>query len=129
MFLTFIFKVWIDAATQIFFSLGPGFGTLMAFSSYNKFHNNCYRFLKIANYIKENEIKNYFTDCLLFNFRDAIITSSVNCMTSFVAGFVIFSVLGYMAQMMNKDVSIVAADGIFSLKNSCEISNNFLIHF
>jgi hypothetical protein len=30
-----------------------------------------------------------------------------------VAGFVIFSVLGYMAQMMNKDVSIVAADGIF----------------
>lgn len=85
--------------------------------------------MKIANYIKENEIKNYFTDCLLFNFRDAIITSSVNCMTSFVAGFVIFSVLGYMAQMMNKDVSIVAADGIFSLKNSCEISNNFLIHF
>uniref|UniRef100_A0A8D2IBB2 Transporter n=1 Tax=Urocitellus parryii TaxID=9999 RepID=A0A8D2IBB2_UROPR len=77
-------KVWIDAAAQIFFSLGPGFGVLLAFASYNKFNNNCY--------------------------QDALVTSLVNCMTSFVSGFVIFTVLGYMAEMRNEDVSEVAKD-------------------
>ncbi|KAG8520103.1 Sodium-dependent serotonin transporter, partial [Galemys pyrenaicus] len=77
-------KVWVDAAAQIFFSLGPGFGVLLAFASYNKFNNNCY--------------------------QDALVTSMVNCMTSFVSGFVIFTVLGYMAEMRNEDVSEVAKD-------------------
>ncbi|XP_053562117.1 sodium-dependent serotonin transporter [Bombina bombina] len=77
-------EVWVDAAAQIFFSLGPGFGVLLAFASYNKFHNNCY--------------------------QDAMITSTVNCMTSFMSGFVIFTVLGYMAEKRNLDVSEVAKD-------------------
>uniref|UniRef100_A0A8C0F8I6 Transporter n=1 Tax=Bubo bubo TaxID=30461 RepID=A0A8C0F8I6_BUBBB len=77
-------EVWVDAAAQIFFSLGPGFGVLLAYASYNKFHNNCY--------------------------QDALVTSTVNCVTSFVSGFVIFTVLGYMAEMRNEDVSEVAKD-------------------
>lgn len=35
--------IWVDGAKQIYFSLGPGFGTLMALSSYNKFNHNCRR--------------------------------------------------------------------------------------
>uniref|UniRef100_A0A8C8E389 Transporter n=1 Tax=Oryzias sinensis TaxID=183150 RepID=A0A8C8E389_9TELE len=78
-------KVWIEAATQICFSLGVGFGVLIAFSSYNKFSNNCY--------------------------RDAIITSSINSLTSFFSGFVVFSFLGYMSHKHNVALDKVARDG------------------
>ncbi|VDN11637.1 unnamed protein product [Dibothriocephalus latus] len=78
-------KVWNAAASQIFFSLGPGFGVLLALSSYNKFRNNCY--------------------------GDAMLTSFINCATSFLSGFVVFSVLGHMCYRMKKEMSKVANEG------------------
>nr|XP_056718357.1 sodium-dependent noradrenaline transporter [Euleptes europaea] len=77
--------VWIDAATQIFYSLGAGFGVLIAFASYNQFDNNCY--------------------------RDALLTSTVNCCTSFISGFAIFSILGYMAHKSKVKIQDVATEG------------------
>lgn len=49
-----------------------------------------------------------FFVCVLY--RDAIVTSLVNCLTSFVSGFVIFTVLGYMAEQRNVNVEDVARD-------------------
>jgi solute carrier family 6 noradrenalin transporter-like protein 2 len=34
--------VWIDAAIQVFFSIGVGFGVHLTYASFNKFNNNCY---------------------------------------------------------------------------------------
>ena len=37
-------RVWGDAASQIFYSLGPAWGILITYGSYNKFHSNCHRY-------------------------------------------------------------------------------------
>ncbi|KAM3609479.1 uncharacterized protein V6R79_015560 [Siganus canaliculatus] len=69
-------KVWREAATQVFFALGLGFGGVIAFSSYNKRDNNCH--------------------------FDAVLVSFINFFTSVLATLVVFAVLGFKANLMNR---------------------------
>ncbi|XP_059151400.1 sodium- and chloride-dependent GABA transporter 2-like [Physella acuta] len=78
-------KVWIDAGTQIFFSTSVGLGTLTSLGSYNKFHHNSY--------------------------RDSLVYTLVNSGTSILAGFVVFSVLGFMAKQQGKAIADVVGSG------------------
>ncbi|KAF6101171.1 solute carrier family 6 member 20 [Phyllostomus discolor] len=64
-------KAWINAATQIFFSLGLGFGSLIAFASYNEPSSNCQ--------------------------RHAVVVSLINSATSIFASVVTFSIYGFKA--------------------------------
>ncbi|KAM9391731.1 sodium-dependent neutral amino acid transporter B(0)AT2 [Pholidichthys leucotaenia] len=65
-------QVWRQAATQVFFALGLGYGSVIAYSSYNQVHNNCH--------------------------RDALMVSGINFMTSLLASLVVFVVLGFRAK-------------------------------
>ncbi|RXN12819.1 sodium-dependent neutral amino acid transporter B(0)AT2-like protein [Labeo rohita] len=70
-------QVWRQAATQVFFALGLGYGSVIAYSSYNPVHNNCH--------------------------RDAIMVSGINFMTSVLASLVVFVVLGFRAKNIALD--------------------------
>ncbi|KAL3859741.1 hypothetical protein ACJMK2_009939 [Sinanodonta woodiana] len=69
--------VWLDAATQIFYSFGLAFGCLIAFASYNPVRSN---------FVKE-----------------AIIVSIADFLTSIFTAVVVFSILGYKATMAYED--------------------------
>ncbi len=77
---------WVNAASQIFFSLGIGFGGLITLGSFNEFDNSCH--------------------------LDAIAVALLNCATSFFAGLVIFSFLGYMAKSIGQPIEEVVHQGV-----------------
>ncbi|CAK8675192.1 unnamed protein product [Clavelina lepadiformis] len=78
-------QVWLDAATQVFYSYALCKGMLITMGSYNKYHYNSY--------------------------RDCIILSVLNSGVSFIAGLAIFSVLGFMAKEQGIDIKEVAESG------------------
>ncbi|KAK6053175.1 Sodium:neurotransmitter symporter family protein, partial [Cooperia oncophora] len=70
----------------VFYSYGVGFGALIALGSHNKFNHNC--------------------------FRDAFIMCVINGCTSILAGFVVFSILGYMSVIAQKDIADIVKPGV-----------------
>ncbi|KAM4631101.1 sodium-dependent neutral amino acid transporter B(0)AT3-like [Polymixia lowei] len=85
-------QVWLDAATQIFFSLSVAFGGLIAFSSYNSEKNNCE--------------------------RDAVLVGVINSATSIYASIPIFSILGFKA---NSNYNSCIKSNILALTNQFDI--------
>ncbi|XP_072889543.1 sodium-dependent neutral amino acid transporter B(0)AT2-like [Hemitrygon akajei] len=69
-------QVWRQAATQVFFALGLGFGSVIAYSSYNSRTNNCH--------------------------FDAYLVSFINFFTSIFATLVVFAVLGFRANVLTQ---------------------------
>nr|XP_002126250.1 sodium- and chloride-dependent transporter XTRP3-like isoform X2 [Ciona intestinalis]XP_009858932.1 sodium- and chloride-dependent transporter XTRP3-like isoform X1 [Ciona intestinalis] len=67
---------WLDALTQIFFSIGLGQGTYIAFASYTTTHNNC-----------------------IF---DTIFVATVNSFTSLFVALIVFGVMGFKAVANSK---------------------------
>lgn len=78
-------KVWVTAASQVFNSVGIAFGSLIAFSSYNKFRGPLVR------------------DTLLVTLADAGV--------SMLCGLAVFAVLGNLAHQQGQTVAEVVADG------------------
>ncbi|KAM8841257.1 sodium-dependent neutral amino acid transporter B(0)AT3-like isoform 2-T2 [Spinachia spinachia] len=85
-------QVWLDAATQIFFSLSVAFGGLIAFSSYNKERNNC-------------EL-------------DAVLVGVINSATSLYGAIPIFAILGFKA---NSAYNSCVKENILALTNHFEL--------
>jgi len=86
--------VWMDAAGQIFYSLGVGFGSLTLFSSGNPSKNNCY--------------------------MDAIMVALGNCATSLWASIIMFSFFGFKA---NYKVNKCDLDRLAALAGNSSITN------
>uniref|UniRef100_A0AAQ5X6B5 Solute carrier family 6 member 15 n=1 Tax=Amphiprion ocellaris TaxID=80972 RepID=A0AAQ5X6B5_AMPOC len=94
-------KVWREAATQVFFALGLGFGGVIAFSSYNKRDNNCH--------------------------FDAVLVSFINFFTSVLATLVVFAVLGFKANIMNSKCVALNTNKIVELLGN-GIEQNLIPH-
>ena len=99
--------IWSKAGSQIFFSLSLGYGSQLALSSYNQFDNNT----QVSNNYSNNAVIISPSSPPDFLQRDAVLIGVFNSLTSIYAGFVVFSILGFLAGP-DGDVGEVVKSGI-----------------
>lgn len=99
-------QTWLKAGSQIFFSLGVGYGCLIVFASYLPSNNNCH--------------------------RDAVSVSLINCGTSLFAAVVLFPVFGSIGKKKYKEClpkRIAQAVIALGLGNDTDIYDQDKINF
>ncbi|XP_060076351.1 sodium- and chloride-dependent glycine transporter 2-like [Ylistrum balloti] len=79
------FQVWFEAAVQAFFSLGPAWGGVLTMASFSDFKNK--------------------------TLHDSLVVLVVDIFTAFFCGFVVFSIVGFLAQEANLTIDEVAESG------------------
>ncbi|KAL4240256.1 hypothetical protein ACF0H5_001050 [Mactra antiquata] len=75
-------QVWLEAAVQVFYSLGPAYGGVITMASHNKFNQK--------------------------SARETLICVIADGFTAFYAGFVVFSIIGFMAKESGSTVEEIA---------------------
>uniref|UniRef100_A0A2P2I201 Sodium-dependent neutral amino acid transporter B(0)AT3-like n=2 Tax=Hirondellea gigas TaxID=1518452 RepID=A0A2P2I201_9CRUS len=84
-------NVWMDAACQVFYSLGLSFGSLIAFASYNPMKNNCK--------------------------KDALFMCCITVFTATFATVDIFAILGFKAVINYEKCILHNADKLLIIKD------------
>ncbi|XP_067652262.1 sodium- and chloride-dependent glycine transporter 2-like [Haliotis asinina] len=78
-------QVWLEALIQVFFSMGPSWGTLITLASHNPFHSSI--------------------------IRTTVVVTVAGSFTSVFAGFVVFSTVGYLAHSLQQSIDDVVTSG------------------
>lgn len=115
-------QVWRDAGTQVFFSYAVCQGVLTALGSYNRYNNNCYKSVKFCVHFKHQTCLTfwcgryqYFVIYLVYLYpalhRDCIALCVLNSSTSIFAGFVVFSILGFMSEQLGLPMEDIVSSG------------------
>ena len=76
------YNVWLEAAIQVVFQLGPAWGSLITMSRYNDFHHKVY--------------------------YEAVIIPIGNLLTAIYGGIALFTVIGHMSWRYDIDVGEIA---------------------
>ncbi|XP_071082121.1 sodium- and chloride-dependent glycine transporter 1-like [Haliotis cracherodii] len=78
-------QVWLEGLLQVFFSVGPAWGTIITLTSHNSPHNNIV--------------------------RDSFLIPLIAELTSVFSGFVVFATVGFLAHDLGRPVADVITSG------------------